>query len=257
MNAGILPQAVVTQVQMPGQLLGRASPVSMPYGGGCDPYWPLVTLLVHFDGGVNGTAFVDSSPLRNALAVNGAASLSNAKKITNQTSGLFASSSWLDVAYNASQPVAFGTRDFTVELWFLTTNLSTQNTLIDTRPALGNGAYLFLAVKTTGALFVYVNSADRIVSASGAVKVNTWNHAAVCRVAGVTRLFLNGDPVGSWADATNYGQQASVARPRIGSSGYFSGGGENLIGNMDELRITKAGRYVTPFTPSTATLPEK
>lgn len=255
MNAGIVGQGA-SPIGMPQPLLGRPTPVPVPLGSGCDPFWANVTLLCHFDGGVNGTSFVDSSSLRNTFTPANTPRTTNVARVFGQTSGLFASSAYLDVASGA-QSCAFGTANFTVEFWFQTTSLSVQNSLFDTRPNTTNTTQLYVAVKTTGALFAFINGSDRIVSSAGAVVVGNWYHVAVSRVASQTRMFLNGTQVGAtYADTTNY-TQPSTRQCRIASAGYFAAGGEPLVGYMDELRVTKGvGRYVAPFRPSEAAFPE-
>jgi hypothetical protein len=240
---------------MPLPIQARRSVVPSVLGKGGDPFWTSVTLLCHFDGGINGTTFVDSGPLKHPLAASGIVQTRNVQRQFGQTAGFFSGNGYIDVA-NPGSAFAFGTGDYTVEFRFLTTSLAAQNSLFDSRPTSTNGARLYVAVKTNGTLFTFINGGDRNLSPAGAVVVNRWYHAAVCRVRGITRLFLDGLPVGTpYIDATNY-VQATTRQGRIGAAGFFAAGGEFLNGYMDEFRCTKAGRYAVPFAVQDAEYPD-
>jgi hypothetical protein len=143
---------------------------------------------------------------------------------------------------------AFGTGDFTVEGWFYSTSIAAQQTLFDFRPAESNGAYLLVSVKTTGAVMVYVSTAERIVSPANMFYVNAWHHVAVQRKSGTTYLLVDGMLCGSWADTTNY-LVGSVYGLRVGQSA-FAAAPENLVGNADGIRITKGvARHTLPTVP--------
>ena len=157
----------------------------------------------------------------------------------------------------SNNALAFGTGDFTVEMWVYPTSFTGQtnvNTLIDWRPASTNGAYLTLYLAlTTGYLTLYVNSAA-VISTTSAPTLNTWSHVAVTRSSGSTKIFLNGTQVGStWTDSTNY--LATASRPLIGTSGNFVTS-DYFTGYLDDIRITKGyARYTANFTPPTAAFP--
>ena len=149
---------------------------------------------------------------------------------------------------------AFGTGDYTVEFWFNAGATGTQYGLYDSRPA-GTATYAGLTLwkTTTQTIQVYVSATIQIASTT-ALAVNTWNHVAVSKVSGVTRLFINGIQEGSsWTDATTYIN--GVNRPALGIDANTVNS-SFLYGSIDDLRITKGiGRYVSSFTVPTAPFP--
>lgn len=142
---------------------------------------------------------------------------------------------------------AFGTGDFTIDMWlYHTVTPSVLGIVLDFRPSGGSGAYPALYFDTANFLRYYVNSADVIVSGA-AVSQGTWNHIALTRASGSTKLFVNGTQTGStYSDATNYtiGADAILFGLPIGYStnAYF-----------DEVRILKGeAAWTSNFTPPTA-----
>jgi hypothetical protein len=144
-----------------------------------------------------------------------------------------------------SADFAFGTGDFTVEMWVTRSRSGFRERLIEFRTN---------EVATLTPM-LEIDSLDRLVYlTAGTVRIqggeldNTtgWHHVAVSRVSGVTRLFLDGVQIGSnYTDTSNYSQHPCYIGRSVG--GLF---GYN--GYIDELRISKnTGRYTTTFTPST------
>jgi len=72
-------------------------------------------------------------------------------------------------------------------------------------------------------------------------------HIAVTRLGTSLRIFINGTQLSSTVtNSTNWG-----AITRIGA--IDSGGSQNFLGYIDDLRITRFARYTANFTPPTAT----
>lgn len=138
---------------------------------------------------------------------------------------------------------AFGTGDFTIEMWIYPT-AGTSKMLYDSRVT--TGVYPTIYINASNAITFYTNGADRITGA--APTLNTWQHIAVVRYSGVTKLYVNGTQSGSsYTDANVYLNAA--ARPVIGADG-SSLGSQNYAGYMDDIRVTKGyARYTTNFTP--------
>jgi len=148
---------------------------------------------------------------------------------------------------------AFGTGDFTIEMWVRTTNLTNNNIVYDGRPFNINGNYITWYIGSNGSLNLFVNSAIRISGSASAISTNTWYHIAVSRSGTSTKMFIDGTQVGStYTDSNNY--LNTTSRPAIGISGGYLD--NPLNGYMDDLRITKGiARYTTNFTPPTKALP--
>ena len=148
------------------------------------------------------------------------------------------------VIYNTR--MAFGTFDFTVEMWVNVSSFNSNPCLIDYRPLNTNGNYFTLYINSSGNPIYYVSSAIRITGST--LNTNTWYHIAVCRNNTNTRMFVNGTQVGStFGDGTSYTINAD--RPTIGAFGYDLIG--KLTGYINELRITiGVARYTSRFTPT-------
>ena len=149
---------------------------------------------------------------------------------------------------------AFGSGNFTIEMWFyITAFTNTYNTLFDSRPDSTQGAYPTIAI-TSGRLYYYVSSAERIATANSTITTGQWYHLAVSRSSTSTKMFLDGTQVGStYTDSTVY--LNGTSRPVIGAEGFNSPPNDVINGYIDDLRITKGyARYTATFTPPTAAL---
>jgi hypothetical protein len=101
----------------------------------------------------------------------------------------------------ASSDWAVGTGDFTIE-WFAYTTKTTvppyQRVF-----TVNDFPNMAIGVSVEGTIFYYwANSAFRYTS-SGAVSINTWEHWAVVRQSGTTRVYKNGALRGSSISDTN------------------------------------------------------
>jgi hypothetical protein len=181
----------------------------------------------------------------------------NNTKVTSSVKKFNSGSIYFDGSRDTIYPVdtsvcAFGTGDFTLEYWLYVNSLSNGPITLDFRPNGTNGNYPLQGPTAAGAIGWYINSADRITLVPGMVSTGSWHHIATCRSGTSTRVFVNGNQVGStWTtDTTNY----------LGGSGRFGyhafDGAYDLNGYMDDIRITKGvARYTASFTPPTASLP--
>jgi len=103
---------------------------------------------------------------------------------------------------NQNAALALGTGDWSVELWFKTKTLNKVSTLIDARSA-DNQAALWLGIHSSNYVYLYVSGGTRIQSPTY-IRQNIWYHIMVTRSSNVTRMFVNGNYIGQWADTTNY-----------------------------------------------------
>ena len=102
-----------------------------------------------------------------------------------------------------SDDFAFGTGDFTIEMWLYASSSGSYQTPIDFRPTATDGNYPALIRDTDGDLYYYVNSSRLIDNVS--ISNNVWYHVAICREEGTTtRLYLDGVLKASATDSTNY-----------------------------------------------------
>ena len=150
---------------------------------------------------------------------------------------------------NGSSDFSFGTGDFTIEGFIRPASVSVDMVLFDFRPNATNGAYVQIAINSSGQLCYYVSAANRIAGAHG-MSTTAFSHYALVRQSGVSRLYSNGVQVGSnYTDSNNFGINAN--RPNFGVSA-FNGTSAYFSGYADQQRITKAARYTGNFTPPTS-----
>ena len=150
---------------------------------------------------------------------------------------------------------AFGTGDFTVELWIRMTSTQTVEQIFDFRdtvnPALAKPQInLALEGAVNRQAVWYINNTVNIRGTTN-IATATWYHVAVSRSGTSTRLFINGTQEGStWTDSTDY--TVGTGRPCVGANGSDFNPAQFFSGYMDEIRMTK-GRadYTANFTAPT------
>ena len=133
----------------------------------------------------------------------------------------------------------FGTKDFTVEFWVYPTASGRQD-WVD----LNNTGRVLIYHNGTNVSY-YANPPNAAVISAGNTTINAWNHIAVSRSSGTSKLFINGVSVGSAADTNDFNFNFAVY---VGKDG---GGTTYMSGYIKDLRITKYARYTAPFTPPT------
>ncbi len=191
---------------------------------------------------------------KNNLETIGNAQISTSEKKFGTGSLAFDGNGDVIIVPGRGDSVFFGTGDFTIEFFAWVNSTSVRSYLFDTCP-LSNASptnRILIDVQNNGALryVTFQGTTVLITSSSGAVTANQWNHIALCKSSGQTRLFLNGTQVGStYTDTLNY--PAQINRPVLGGDAFNNSA--SLIGYLDELRITRGfARYTANFTPPTA-----
>jgi len=143
---------------------------------------------------------------------------------------------------------AFGTGDFTIEMWVYAVK-TTEQSLYDGRSA--NGAYPFLLIQNSSNKFMYyVNTAVKI-TANDTVPLNQWVHLALVRYSSTTKMYVNGvAQTETFSDSTNYLQ----APLHIGQN-QPAGSGDNFEGYLADYNVIKGtAKHTSNFTPSTSTI---
>ena len=206
-----------------------------------DPFFSSVVQLAHFNGTNGSTTFTNSCPRGLTLStVVGTAAISTAKSKFNGSSLLLPAGSAV-INVSTTPDYVFGTGDYTVE-YFANVSTSFPSAgwpIVDMRSAAGNVNSVYVGWEPGGVADFFLNGADRILSASGALTIGNWDFVAVSRVSGVTRMYVNGPQVGSsYTDSASYtGGQLRVGEMQTGST-------PSVAVNVAELRITKGvGRY--------------
>ena len=220
-----------------------------------DDDFNLVTGLYHFDGsnGAQNNTLLDSSPeshtvTRNADIVQGSFSpfYSEEGKWSASFDG---TDDYLQIP--TSDDFAFGTGDFTIEMWVFRTTTG-MNFTYEGRDG-GNA----------NRILIYFNGSNQLtVSASGTktdsetFPTNEWVHIALVRSGTTGYLFKNGDQRQTWTIASDYSFLKPSSTLYIGTTNstnnYWFGG---FISNLRVLKGTAlyaGSSYTVPTAPLTA-----
>ena len=156
----------------------------------------------------------------------------------------------------ARENFAFGTGDFTVEMWLNFSNGVADNFyLIDARNASQTTNWAIFRGSNAGSpqnALNWYTGATVYSNSSAFTTTATWTHIAYARQGTSLRLFVNGTLTDTFTDSTNYSTVATISY--IGSRYSAT---EQLNGYIDDLRITKGvARYTANFTAPTAAFPD-
>ena len=189
----------------------------------------------------NNNLFLDSSSATNIITRAGNATQGTFSPYGDDWSNYFdGTGDYLNIASNSA--FAFGTSDFTIEFWAYPT-VNTRQDWID----FDNGAGYRLLIYYDGTNIIYYSGAARITGS--AMTLNTWQHIAVVRSSGSTKLYINGSQSGStYSDSINFlAQPLSIGKDTAGST--------HITGYMSNIRVVKGTAvYTAAFTPSTTPL---
>jgi len=211
-----------------------------------------VSLLLHGDGTNGSTTIIDSSPSPKTVTAVGNAQISTAQSKFGGASIAFdGTGDYLTIA-EVSSSFTFATGDFTIEFWLYPSNLSGIVVLVDWRNAAGAQGDR-PTIYRDGSNLVFFAGIN-LITGTSALTNQLFQHIAVTKGSGSTRLFVNGTQVGStYLDSKNY------LSPQGGAiyAGAVGNGTFGMAGFIDELRITKGvARYTANFTPPTAPFPD-
>lgn len=208
-----------------------------------------------------------NQPLNNQTFLDNSSSALNITRTGNATQGTFSpyganwsaslngTTDFVYTPYNAA--FDFGTGDFTMECWFNYTGASFVGTHI-MGLAVGSSSTRSYYFYTDASGFlnfsIYANgSTATLLTATTAFTRNVWNHAALVRSSGTTKIYLNGVVV---ATAANQNIQ-----PYLNASSFFTIGreagfnGAYFPGYISNVRVVKGTAvYTSAFTPPTQPL---
>ena len=201
-----------------------------------DPYWLSVSSLLHFDGDLKDETGRVWDQL-GAPIIGGAGRFGECITFSGSSSERVSSTSQ-----------AFGTEDWTVEMWVKFNSTSGHQNFFENLNSSGiNPVGRFTIYQFLGSFRVYINLEDRIITP--VPSTNTWHHLSVSCESGLVRLFVDGAIKGSWnSSGLNFDQTLTLFGAGFGT--------DSLYGSLDELRITKGvARYTANFTPPAAAFP--
>jgi len=145
-----------------------------------------------------------------------------------------------------SSAFAFGTGDFTSELWVY---LSRSNGTIIYEPRSSgqeNNPCIAYGVVTSGKFEVITGSVQ--ITSSSSFAIAQWHHVAIVRSGTTLTLWVNGTSQGTSTLSTNL---TNNDRIRVGD--YFTAGSYPFQGYVSNLRVVKGTAvYTSAFTPPTA-----
>lgn len=149
---------------------------------------------------------------------------------------------YLNVAGTNPQ-FAFGTGDFTIEMWIYQIARSATNAVLyDSRPAgTGSGASHFgFSIGPAGEIFT---------AGAGTISLNTWYHIAIGRSGTTLTAYVNGVAMYNGTDTTNW--LNGTNRPTIGTDGNVPlSNGYTFNGYISNLRVVKGTAvYTANFAP--------
>jgi len=218
-----------------------------------DPNYNSVSLLLHFDGANDSTSFVDNSPTPKTVTAYGNARISTDQSRFGNSSMLSPGGSSHISAANSTD-FDFGTQPFTIEMHVRVTTFSNYPTLVSRRISPIYEPYELYLDESGNPRLVLESLAKNNWAVIGIfsgiqLSLNTWHHIALTGDGSVLRCFRDG--VLSYTTYT-YSGVATGSTPL-----YIGRGGEgSLVGNIDDLRITKGiARYTANFTPPAAAFP--
>ena len=205
--------------------------------------------LVQSDTTNNSTTFTDESANAHALTVVGDTKHSTTEEKIGDTSIYFDGTSDYIHATNDHADFAFGTGDFTIEMWAWQPSQVVNKHLICNRQGAGGDVWAFF---TSSSYQLGIATGNAILlHGTAAVPASTWTHCAVVRDSGTLRMYFNGVQETTVANTTDF---SSNIKLRIGGSD--TQGTTNWNGYLDGIRVSKTCRYPsgTTFTPYTTNL---
>jgi hypothetical protein len=214
-----------------------------------DSSWPYVTTLISASN-PSSTFVSDASTNNFYVTAHGDTKPNSFNPYTSGYYSGYFDGSGDSLSYTGGSSIAFGTSDFTIELWAYMTNTGTFSAFL--RPDdTGTFPEFGYDWSTTQLKFDARDAAIAAVTTT-AVVANAWNHIAVSRSGTSLKLFVNGVQVGSTiTNSTNFGTTNGTIR--IGGSGFSSS--HSVNGYISNFRVVKGTAvYTSNFTPSTTPL---
>ena len=203
------------------------------------------------------SSFVDKGPNNLAITKTGTPAISSANpfafvsSLSNLGTTYFSGTSDYLIATSGSQ-FAFGTSNYTVEMWVYPTVAGKAMCLFDTRTTSASTSGVALAINATNQPYVYVN-ATTLFTSSTALTLNAWTHVAMVKNSGTIALYMNGVQVGSASSATSctdtFCTIATTIDFRDATTTY------KFTGYLSDVRVVNGTAvYTTNFTSPTTIL---
>ena len=182
---------------------------------------------------------IKGSGSEKGLSVSGASKELSQHNFYGRSGSLFFDGSGNKIDVSSSSDFAFGTGDFTIELWFYKSTSNVNEYLFDFE----NQLSVFIMAGQVIYYFAQIGGSNTGNVPFGTVEVNQWNHIAIVRQSGVIKLYLNGELKHSQNESRNWSSAQAL------TIGQYSGGGSySFEGYMQDFRIYKgAAKYTEEF----------
>jgi hypothetical protein len=217
-----------------------------------DEHYDNVSLLLYGNGTNGSTTITDNSPTPKTVTAVGNAQISTAQSKFGGSSLLFDGAGDYLTVTEASSSFTFATDNFTIEFWLYPSNLIGIAVILDWRNV-GGPQGDRPTIYRNGSNLLFFAGSD-LITGTSALTNQLFQHIALTKSSGSTRLFVNGTQVGStYSDSKNY------LSPQGGTmyAGAVGNGTSGMAGYIDDLRITKGvARYTANFTPPTESFPD-
>lgn len=213
-------------------------------------------LLLHMDGTDGSTFFEDDNGVREQIgisAVNQAQIDTTYSQFSGTSLSLDGNDDILTVGDNDSQKFLdsfSNTSNWTVEYWVRPQSTSGFEQHFGNWGGSSTRCFFLGSDNGTQGVFYWVNSSGTIDTTtigknSGALTRNAWNHVALVKSGANFNYYTNGT---RRANGAHDSIRAQAETTRIGAS---ATNGEDLLGHMDEVRVSTVARY----TGSSYTVP--
>jgi hypothetical protein len=203
-----------------------------------------IGVLLDINGG-DPAGFYDSSDSKHDITATGAVQATAQSKIDSSSIDMDSSGGEYIRVEDPMEDFAFGSSDFTIEMYIRPGTINTWNYIYDNRFSGSDTNRVAAIINSSGNVVIYHNNNSRIVSSS-ALSTGTWYHIAVVRSSGTLTVYIDGTADGTWTDGTTY-----VSGGDLWFGDYPQSNVYGLNGYMDEIRVSDSARYTGSFTPST------
>jgi hypothetical protein len=207
---------------------------------------PTNILLTNFLANFTAAGIYDATG-QNVLETVGNVQVSTAVKKFGETSMFFDGSGDYLVIPTTNAPCQFSTFDFTIEAWIYSTSIANQQMILSNRIAATGSANFDWQIVSSRLLFG--TTSTNLLTGTITLSSNTWYHVAVSRVSGTARMFVNGVLDVSTTTSFNLSNNSIT---HIGTNATYAPTQYPFIGYIQDLRISKVGRYSGAFTPPAA-----
>ena len=209
-----------------------------------DSSFSSVSLLLTLTGANNTTTFRDLSNNNFTVTRFGDSKISTTQSKFSDLGSLYldGTGDYLSVPHDTAFSL---TGDFTVE-WFC---YGASYGRVISRWNSGNALGWLAAIDATNLTWGEANNGSFVAARTFSISTpssDAWHHVAFCRSGTSLRAFLNGTQVGSTITTSSNHTPAVSTATTIGqaeNTGY-------VTGYLSNIRVTKAARYTSAFTPS-------